>query len=199
MIRRAVLYARISVATEESVSIARQLASGRKYAAARGWKVVGEFVDEGVSATFNKPVERAAWQALLGAETQFESVVVWKVDRLARRVIDFLQVDEVLQARGAALVCVEQSIDMTTGEGRAFAQMLAVFGEMEAAAISSRRRAAREYLITTGRSTGGRQPYGWQLVRHPDGPGKVRAHDPDRIGWVSRAGFSGGSELTRRR
>lgn len=146
--------------------------------------MVGEFVDEGVSATRNKPVDRAAWQALLGTETPFEAVIVWKVDRLARRVIDFLQSDEVLQARGAAIVCVEQSIDMTTGEGRAFAQMLAVFGEMEAAAMSSRRRAAREYLIATGRSTGGRQPYGWRLISHPQGPGKVRAQDPQRIDWV---------------
>ncbi|MFC7725521.1 recombinase family protein [Nocardioides sp. GCM10028917] len=184
MIERAVLYARISVATEQSVSVARQLASGRKYAAARGWKVVGEYVDEGVSATYNKPAERAAWQALLATETHFEAVVVWKVDRLARRVIDFLQADEVLQARDAAIVCVDQNIDMTTGEGRAFAQMLAVFGEMEAAAMSSRRRAAREYLISIGRAAGGRQPYGWQLVRHPDGPGKVRAQDRQRIEWV---------------
>ena len=46
--RRCVLYARLSVTKEESVSIARQLQSGRKYAEARGWEVVGEFVDDGV-------------------------------------------------------------------------------------------------------------------------------------------------------
>lgn len=34
--RAAVLYARISVSSEESVSVRRQIASGRKYAAARG-------------------------------------------------------------------------------------------------------------------------------------------------------------------
>lgn len=184
MVRHVVLYARISVATEESVSIARQLDSGRKYAAARGWKVLDEFVDEGVSATRNSPSDRAAWQALLNSSTSFDAVVVWKVDRLVRRVIDFLQVDELLQARGAAIVCVEQSIDMTSGEGRAFAQMLAVFAELEASAISARRRAAREYLLKNGRTAGGRPPYGWRLIPNPDGPGKVRAHDPERIEWL---------------
>jgi site-specific DNA recombinase len=183
--RPVVLYARISVSTEESVSVARQIAAGRKYAAARGWRVVGEFIDDGVSATHNKPERRPAWRSLLASQVPFQAVVVWKVDRLARRVIDFLHADETLQARGAAIVCVEQSIDMTTGEGRAFAQMLAVFGEMEAAAISSRIASAREHLVSQGRIPGGRQPFGWRSVPNPDGPGFVRDQDPDQIGWVS--------------
>jgi site-specific DNA recombinase len=164
--------------------VARQIASGRKYAAARAWRVVGEFIDDGVSASRNKPENRPAWRSLMRSPVPFEAVIVWKVDRLARRVIDFLHADETLQARGAAIVCVEQSIDMTTGEGRAFAQMLAVFGEMEAAAISSRIRAAREHLVSEGRIPGGRQPYGWRSVPNPDGPGYVRAQDPERIEWV---------------
>jgi site-specific DNA recombinase len=182
--RAAVLYARISVSTEESVSVQRQIVSARKYASARGWRVVGEFIDDGVSATRNKPEHRPGWRSLLGSPVPFDAVVVWKVDRLARRVIDFLHADETLQARGAAIVCVEQSIDMTTGEGRAFAQMLAVFGEMEAAAISSRITAARAHLISQGRIPGGLQPYGWRSVPNPDGPGYVRGQDPERIEWV---------------
>jgi site-specific DNA recombinase len=184
MNKRVVLYARISVASEESVSVARQLDSGRRYAAARGWQVVAQYVDEGVSATKTKPADRLGWRALLSAPESFEAVVVWKVDRLVRRVLDFLETDRALQARGAAIVCVEQSIDMTTGEGRAFAQMLAVFGEMEAAAVSSRLRAARTYLIRSGRSPGGVQPYGWRIVPNPNGPGHVRVQDPERIEWV---------------
>lgn len=110
--RAAVLYARISVSTEESVSVQRQIASARKYASARGWRVVGEFIDDGVSATHNKPEHRPGWRSLLGSPVPFDAVVVWKVDRLARRVIDFLHADETWQARGASIVCVEQSIDM---------------------------------------------------------------------------------------
>jgi site-specific DNA recombinase len=184
MTKQAVLYSRISIATEESVSVDRQLAQGRRYAEARGWEVVGEFVDEGVSATQNKPESRAAWQQLLASPAWFDAVVIWKVDRLARRVIDFLRADEALQTRGAAIVCVDQSIDLTTGEGRAFAQMLAVFGELEAAAISSRVRAARAHLIQGGRVAGGTKPYGWYSTANPDGPGWVLAQDPERIDWV---------------
>jgi hypothetical protein len=38
--RRVALYARLSVTTEESVSIERQLSSARRYAESRGWEVV---------------------------------------------------------------------------------------------------------------------------------------------------------------
>jgi site-specific DNA recombinase len=117
--------------------------------------VVGEFVDDGVSATRNKPEDRPGWRQRLRSPAPFDAVVVWKVDRLARRVIDFLHADETLQARGAAIVCVEQSIDMTTGEGRAFAQMLAVFGEMGASATSSRILAAWAHLVAQGRIPSG--------------------------------------------
>lgn len=185
-VRRCVLYARLSVTKEESVSIARQVQSCRRYAEARGWEVVGEFVDDGVSATANRPEERQGWKALLAAH-DFDAVIIWKVDRLARRVLDFLHADEALQKRGAGLVAVEDPIDMTSPQGRAFAVMLAVFGEMEAEAIRARVRAARAQILKDGRWPGGGIPYGYQSVPNPGGPGRVLAKDGERIGWLSEA------------
>lgn len=184
-VKNCVLYARLSVTKEESVSIERQLRAGRKYAEGRGWAVIGEFVDDGVSATANRPEDRKGWAALLDA-VDFQAVIVWKIDRLARKVLDFLHVDEVLRERGAGLVAVEDPIDMTTPMGRAFATILAVFGEMEAAAIASRVRAARAHLVTEGRWTGGGIPYGYMPVDNPTGPGKVLAPDLERIDWLRR-------------
>jgi site-specific DNA recombinase len=183
-IRTCVLYVRISLSTEESVSIDSQIEAGQHYAAARGWRVVEVFKDEGVSATSNRPEDRAGWSALLASSKRFDAVVIWKVDRLARRVLDFLHADETLQTRGAGIVCVEQTIDMTTPEGRGFATMLAVFGEMEAAAISARVKKARDYLLRSGRYVGGQVVYGWKAVPNPAGPGFVIVQDPDHIGYV---------------
>lgn len=185
-VRRCVLYARLSVTKEESVSIARQLQSCRRYAEARGWEIVGEFVDDGVSATANRPEERLGWKSLLAARN-FDAVIIWKVDRLARRVLDFLHADETLQKRGAGLVAVEDPIDMTSPQGRAFAVMLAVFGEMEAEAIRARVRAARAQILKDGRWPGGGIPYGYQSVANPDGPGRALMKDVERIGWLSEA------------
>lgn len=182
--KRCVIYARISVTKEESVSVARQIESCRKYAESRGWEVVGEFVDDGVSATANKPEDRAGWSALLRARP-YEAVIIWKVDRLARRVLDFLHADEALQKRGAGLVAVEDPIDMTSPQGRAFAVMLAVFGEMEAEAIRARVRAARAQLLKDGRWAGGGIPYGYLSSTNPDGPGWVLVKDPERQPWLT--------------
>ena len=177
------LYARLSVTKEESVSIARQLLSCRRYAEARGWEVAGEFIDDGVSATASRPENRKGWAALL-AESEFDAVIIWKVDRLARRVLDFLHADEALQKRGAGLVAVEDPIDMTSPQGRAFAVMLAVFGEMEAEAVRARVRAARAQLLKDGRWAGGGIPYGYQSATNPGGPGWVLVKDPVRQPWL---------------
>jgi DNA invertase Pin-like site-specific DNA recombinase len=182
-VRRCALYARLSVTKEESVSIARQLSSCRRYAEARGWEVVGEFVDDGVSATANRPEDRNGWAALLAANN-FDAVVIWKVDRLARRVLDFLHADEALQQMGAGLVAVEDPIDMTSPQGRAFAVMLAVFGEMESEAIRARVRAARFQLLKDGRWAGGGVPYGYRSAPNPTGPGWVLVKDPERTAWL---------------
>jgi len=147
---------------------------------------VGEFVDDGVSATANRPEQRKGWAALLAADG-FDAVVIWKVDRLARRVLDFLHADEALRQRGAGLVAVEDPIDMTSPQGRAFAVMLAVFGEMEAEAIRARVRSARAQLIRDGRWPGGGIPYGYRSIANPAGPGRVLAEEPEAIRWLAEA------------
>lgn len=178
------LYARLSVSKDESVSIARQLEAGRDYAKARGFEVVAEFTDDGVSASKTKPEDRPGWRALLSSQERLDAVVVWKVDRLARRVLDFLNADRALQERGAGIVCVADPIDMTTAQGRAFATVLAVFAELEAESISARVKDARRALLRAGRRGGGRPPYGFRNAPNPSGPGVVLAQDPDTIGHV---------------
>lgn len=186
--KRAVLYARLSIASDESVSIERQLEAGRDYCRARGFQVVAEHVDDGVSASANAPEDRRGWQDVLGhSPGTFDVVVVWKVDRLARKVLDFLHAEQDLRKRGASIVAVDDPIDMSTDQGRAFATMLAVFGEMEASAIRARVKAARQALIKAGRVAGGAAPFGYWNAPNPDGPGKVLAKEPETIGYVVEA------------
>lgn len=184
--KRAAVYARLSVTTEESVSIARQVAAATKYAEARGWSVALVATDDGVSASKRKPEEREGWRAILDSPETFQVVIVWKVDRLARRVIDFVNADAALQARGASLVAVEDPIDLTTAQGRAFAQMLAVFGELEAASIGARVKGARAHLAREGRAVGAR-PWPFESVPNPDGPGLVWRPIPERAEAIRQA------------
>jgi DNA invertase Pin-like site-specific DNA recombinase len=182
MPKRAAVYARLSKDTEESVSIERQIASCRKYAEARGWSVVFTATDD-ISATTHRPEARDGWRSVLDAAGSYDLVIVWKIDRLARRVLDFLNADTDLQARGAALVAVEDPIDMSTPQGRAFAVMLSVFAELEAASIGARIRDARPVVLRQGRAMG-RVPWPFESVPNPLGPGKVWRPIPDRAAAI---------------
>lgn len=172
---RAALYARLSVSRDESVSIERQLEQGRSYAHAKGWEVVLEATDDGVSATRNKPQDREGWTSLLSSPVGYEHVIIWKIDRLARKVIDFVVADEALQKRGAGLVSIKESLDLATDIGRMIAMILATFAQMEAKAIGERGADARRFLVGNGRRAGGRTPYGYENIDNPNDPGKILA------------------------
>ncbi|HEX5017856.1 MAG TPA: recombinase family protein, partial [Actinomycetes bacterium] len=184
--KRAAIYARLSLATEESVSIERQVKAARTFAKARGWDVVLVATDDGVSATRHRPEKRPGWQEILKYPDPLDAVIVWKVDRLARSTLDFLHADEALRERRAGLVAVEDPIDMTSAQGRAFATMLAVFGEMEAAAMSARAKAARAFMVSDGRAVGNR-PWPYESVPNPSGQGLVWRPIPERAKAVKQA------------
>ena len=187
MPHRAVIYARISVTKEESVSVDRQLEAARQYAASRGWEVVEVFTDDGVSATHNSPQARSGWTALLSYDRPHEYVIVWKIDRVARRIRDFWDAVTDLQDRGRALVSIGDNLDMSSTVGQIVAGVLAGFAQLEAEAISDRVTAARRHLLQNGRLPGGTVPYGWRTLPNPDGAGKVLAQDPERIEYVRGA------------
>ena len=62
-----------------------------------------------------------------------DTLVVTRIDRLARSVADLEGIVGELQAKGAYLRCLEQPVDTSTPAGKAFLQMLGVFAEFETA------------------------------------------------------------------
>ena len=60
-----------------------------------------------------------------------DTLVVTRVDRLARSIGDLQDVVRALKAKGAALKATEQPIDTSTAAGKAFLDMLGVFAEFE--------------------------------------------------------------------
>ena len=71
---RVATYARVStdMQAEEGKSIAAQQAEMREFAAARGWKIVAEFVDPGYTG---QEMERPGLQALLEAARRRQSLL----------------------------------------------------------------------------------------------------------------------------
>jgi site-specific DNA recombinase len=167
---RIIGYARLSRASEESTSIDRQREVLRSYAAARDWDLIETVVDEDVSASrlrLNRPGIARVRQAI--ARKEADAVLVWRLDRLARSVVDFgLLLDE-----GVQVVSATEPLDTTSAMGRAMAQVIQVFAELEAKTTALRVRDSRRHLATTGRWPGGQAPYGYATAPRPDGPGRT--------------------------
>jgi DNA invertase Pin-like site-specific DNA recombinase len=62
-----------------------------------------------------------------------DTIVVTRIDRLARSIADLAAIVKTLEARAVSLRATEQPIDTSTAAGRAFLQMLGVFAEFETA------------------------------------------------------------------
>lgn len=123
---RAGLYARVS--THDQQTLPMQLAALRAYARRRGWQAVLEVEEVGSGAS-----ERPRRQELLQAARRraLDAIVVWRLDRWGRSVIDLIATLQELSALQVGFVSLTEALDLTTPSGRALAGMLAVFAEFE--------------------------------------------------------------------
>jgi DNA invertase Pin-like site-specific DNA recombinase len=60
-----------------------------------------------------------------------DTLVITRIDRLARSVKDLENIVEELDAKGVSLIATEQPVDTSTSVGKCFLQMLSVFAEFE--------------------------------------------------------------------
>ncbi len=85
-----------------------------------------------------------------------DTLVVCKLDRLARSLQELLAIAADLEARGINLQVLDQAIDTTTPTGRLLFQLLGAVGEFERQLAIERTRASVEHRRTTGGNLGGR-------------------------------------------
>lgn len=85
--------------------------------------------EEKVSGTSR--VSRAELESVLSYLRAGDTLVVTRIDRLARSLKDLQDIIHDLKARGVHLEATEQPIDTSTAAGKAFLDMLGVFAEFE--------------------------------------------------------------------
>lgn len=102
----------------------------------------GFFVDLAVSAWKHPLPSRKAFSAIMQTAEDGDHIVIARLDRAFRNVQDFSNSLVLLTERGITLHFAQQQINFGTANGRAMAQMLAVFAEWESAMRSERLRAA---------------------------------------------------------
>jgi DNA invertase Pin-like site-specific DNA recombinase len=88
---------------------------------------------------------------------QGDTLVVWRLDRLARSLRHLIDISEEMQRRGVALKSLTEAIDTTTATGRFTFSILAALAAMEREIIVERTRAGLAAAAARGRR-GGRPP-----------------------------------------
>lgn len=130
---RVALYARVS--THDQQTLPLQLAAMETYARHRHWRIVAR-VEEIASGVKHRPLRE---ELLAQARRRtIDAVLVWRLDRWSRSVIDLLNSLQELQAVGVGFVSITEALDLTTPAGRAMAGLLAVFAELEHSILRDR-------------------------------------------------------------
>ena len=129
-----------------------------------GWTVIAEHYDDGGYTGGN--LDRPALQRLLAdMETgRIDCVVVYKVDRLSRSLLDFARLMEVLDRHHVSLVSVTQPLNTTVSLGRLTLNILLSFAQFEREIISERTRDKMAAARRKGKWMGGTPVLGYDVA-----------------------------------
>jgi site-specific DNA recombinase len=166
---RCAIYTRKS--TEEGLekefnSLDAQRLSGENYIKAQieeGWECLPDRYDDGGFSGGN--MERPALKRLLAdiEAGKVDSVIVYKVDRLSRSLLDFAKMVETFDRRKVSFVSVTQLINTSTSMGRLMLNVLLSFAQFEREIISERTRDKIAAARRKGKWSGGMPLLGYDV------------------------------------
>lgn len=145
------IYARVSTADQDADM---QFVELRRYAAAHGFSIAGEYVDHGYSGATSA---RPALERLMAAARSrvVDVVLVWRFDRFARSIGDLVNALDEFRSLGVAFVSMREQIETTTPVGRVVFSTVAAMAEFEREILRERVKAglarARERGVRLGR------------------------------------------------
>jgi site-specific DNA recombinase len=176
-----VAYTRVSVEedTTETNSLSLQEGRIRAQAEIHGRKISDVFTDNGVSGARR---DRPALDALLALVRQrkVQAVYVTALDRLSRKLAHLVELIDLFERHGVALVSLREGVDTGTAVGRLISNVLGSVAEFERESIRARMREASGERLRRGLKHCVRVPYGYReaagnrLVPH-DGEQRIIA------------------------
>ncbi len=134
---------RVSTAeqAESGAGLEAQAEAIRAAVAARGDRLVALYDDAGVSG---KGIRRPGLDAAIDAieSGQATALIVAKLDRLSRSIVDFVALMDRAQRKGWAVVALDLGVDTTTPHGEVMANVMASFAQFERRLIGQRTKDA---------------------------------------------------------
>jgi site-specific DNA recombinase len=170
------LYARVSTdkQAQKELSIPAQIDAMRQHARRNGWKVVGHFVDKGESAkTANRP-ELKRLISHCKDQQGINLVMVHKIDRLARNLVDYATIKAILKQKGIRLISVSEPFE-DNSIGHLLENIIASISEWYSANLGDEIRKANLAKLKQGEWPH-QAPVGYKAVKGPNN--RVR-HVPD--------------------
>jgi DNA invertase Pin-like site-specific DNA recombinase len=177
--RKAAIYLRISLdQTGEGLAIERQREDCERLAMSKGWNIVGEYVDNSISAS-KASVVRPGYESMVADlhAGKFDSVICYNIDRLTRQPRQVLDWIDWAQEKEIYLATVSGDIDLSTEMGRTMAGVFSHFARHEVD-----RKGARQARALRQRAELGGVPKGVPLTGY-DKDGNVM---PDEAKIVRR-------------
>lgn len=166
---RVALYARVSSDEQaQSGTIQNQIDFGRRYCDLHQLPIADIYADEGVSGTVAF-AERPNGARLLAdaRDGKFGTVLVYRIDRLARSTRVLLDTHDALKASGVSLRSMTEPFDTTTPLGEFIMTLLGSLAALERATIVERMTLGKHRAAREGRWLGGAPPFGYR-VEGPD-------------------------------
>ena len=145
------LYARVSTLNGQSPEM--QLGELREYAARRGWKILGEYIDWGISGAQQSRPELNRLMADVH-QRKVDAVLVWKIDRFGRSLKHLVNSLADLSAYGVAFISLRDNLDLSTPSGRLMFQVVGAMAEFERSLIQERVRAGLRNAKLKGKILG---------------------------------------------
>jgi site-specific DNA recombinase len=164
---------------QEFNSLDAQRQAGELFIASQvseGWVCLPDRYDDGGFTGGN--MDRPALQRLMTdiEAGQVDSIVVYKVDRLSRSLIDFSKIMDVLERHKVAFVSVTQQFNTSTSMGRLMLNVLLSFAQFEREMISERTRDKIAATRRKGKWTGGYPMLGYDVV---ESGGRLRVNEEE--------------------
>ncbi len=164
------MYCRVSTLEQatEGYSIGVQKEKLKHYANAQSYEIAGIYSDEGFSG---KNLARPEMERLLCdvKSDKIDVVLIYKLDRLSRKVKDVLELVELFDKFSVSLYSLGENLDLSSPFGRAALKMSATFSELERETIVERMEMGKHARAKSGKYTcPGKPPFGYKLNRELD-------------------------------
>ena len=167
-INKVAIYVRVSTTNqvEEGYSIDEQKDKLKSYCSIKDWNVYKVYTDGGFSGS---NTERPALEKLIkdAKNKKFDTVLVYKLDRLSRSQKDTLYlIEEIFIKNGIEFLSLQENFDTSTPFGKAMIGLLAVFAQLEREQIKERMQLGKLGRAKSGKSMmWARTSYGYDYHR----------------------------------